>query len=136
MMPNNQYGYGQNLTIATLNALAGKNKETVKNCLINVSKLVLDKNDQPSEEFIELLASIAMNGPYELNKAMIKEYYALCCIVGINPEKSTVFRDRFININLPAMIEELKLKATDLSYRASGAKHKDLGTVGDEQEGL
>lgn len=118
-------GYAQ--TVDTLNKLAGLNKKDIADWLEEIP-IQGNGETKPSREFIEKVAGLVIVAPFPISGAIVEEYYNQCWL-GHNPQTSETFRKRMVTQAIPAMVAMLQEKASDLSLRASGARHReDTGT--------
>jgi len=138
------YRHPDELRIATMNAVAGRNRETIigwyKFILkkfefeVNGTKKNKDDDKVVTENFIELIASITIGAPYQTAKLIALDFYRLCRLRK-NPEHNDKFIERLNHRALPTLTGNLQRFATELGLRASSAKHIKT-RPGTEDEGV
>lgn len=118
------------MAFASLNAVAGQNKDMVKSWIKSMPIRKKKDNGQDkdkklyvSPEFADRLASLIMASHYLVGEGIMK-LFVLHCKCGINPETSPSFNEKMLTKAIPAHSHTLQEKATDFSLRASSAKHK------------
>lgn len=107
----------------SINAIAGMNKELVKEWILTQPISNGGKHKFVSDKYADRLASLIMASHYIVGEAIINEYINYC-EGGINPETSPTFRRKILSKAIPAHSHTLQEKASDFSLRASSTKHK------------
>lgn len=125
--------YGQ--FINTLNALAGKNKEEMKNSLRSTLRQLAKAgggdtfSEKISDDFLNELAGEIITAPKPINRLLAKLYWYYI-INKRNPDESPYWAYKKTTDILPTIADNLQYHSHEIGMRSSYAPHKKADGTG------